>query len=298
MTTLGPAVALGFVLGLQHATDADHLVAVATIVTRSRRFRDGVLVGVLWGLGHAVTLTLAGGGVILLNVTLPEALTTGLELMVAAAIVALGVFRLRDALREFGGAAPGHLLADHDHGEGAAFHSHPHEHGGHVHAHPHVHPEPSLLSVLGGARPVALRALGIGALHGLAGTAAVSLLVLATLRAPLEGFVYLGVFALGTVAGMSALTAVRSPPPAPAARLPVGRLGPRLVARVGRVPVGGQDFRRRQAVGDWPAGAGQRHVGAGIERESAGETEARVGGAHRLHVLVGESEVERALVLD
>src|SRR5439155_9841537 len=132
------------------------------------------------------TLTLAGGGVILLNVTLPEALTTGLELMVAAAIVALGVFRLRDALREFGGAAPGHLLADHDHGEGAAFHSHPHEHGGHVHAHPHVHPEPSLLSVLGGARPVALRALGIGALHGLAGTAAVSLLVLATLRAPLE----------------------------------------------------------------------------------------------------------------
>src|SRR5213078_2569684 len=188
MTTLGPAVALGFVLGLQHATDADHLVAVATIVTRSRRFRDGVLVGVLWGLGHAVTLTLAG------------ALTTRLELMVAAAIVALGVFRLRDALREFGGAAPGHLLADHDHGEGAAFHSHPHEHGGHVHAHPHVHPEPSLLSVLGGARPVALRALGIGALHGLAGTAAVSLLVLATLRAPLEGFVYLGVFALGTVA--------------------------------------------------------------------------------------------------
>src|SRR2546426_1560223 len=208
MTTLGPAVALGFVLGLQHATDADHLVAVATIVTRSRRFRDGVLVGVLWGLGHAVTLTLAGGGVILLNVTLPEALTTGLELMVAAAIVALGVFRLRDALREVGGAAPGHLLADHDHGEGAPFHSHPHEHGGHVHAHPHVHPEPSLLSVLGGARPVALRALGIGALHGLAGTAAVSLLVLATLRAPLEGFVYLGVFALGTVAGMSALTAV------------------------------------------------------------------------------------------
>src|SRR5262249_59203199 len=126
MTTLAPAVAPGFVLGLQHATDADPLVAVATIVTRSRRFRDGVLVGVLWGLGHAVTLTLAGGGVILLNVTLPEALTTGLELMVAVAIVALGVFRLRDALREFRGSAPGHLLAGHDHGQGGAFHPHPH----------------------------------------------------------------------------------------------------------------------------------------------------------------------------
>ena len=72
--------------------------------------------------------------------------------------------------------------------------------------------------MLGGARPVALRALGIGALHGLAGTAAVSLLVLATLRAPLEGFVYLGVFALGTVAGMSALTAVMTYPVALALR--------------------------------------------------------------------------------
>src|SRR2546429_3313915 len=99
MTTLGPAVALGFVLGLQHATDADHLVAVATIVTRSRRFRHGVLVGVLWGLGHAVTLTLARARVLLLNVTLPQALTTRLQLMVAAAIVALRGFRPRAAPR-------------------------------------------------------------------------------------------------------------------------------------------------------------------------------------------------------
>ena len=218
MTTLGPAVVLGFVLGLQHATDPDHLVAVATIVTRSRRFRDGAMVGVLWGIGHAVTLTLAGGIVILLNVTLPATLTTGLELLVAGAIVALGVFRLREALREFGGAAPAHLLADHDHADGGVFHSHPHEHGGRVHAHPHVHPEPSLLGVLGGVRPIALRALGIGALHGLAGTAAVSLLILATLRTPLEGFVYLGVFALGTIAGMSALTAVMAYPVALALR--------------------------------------------------------------------------------
>ena len=218
MTALGPAVVLGFVLGLQHATDPDHLVAVATIVTRARRFWDGALVGVLWGIGHAVTLTLAGGIVILLNVSLPEKLTTGLELLVAAAIVALGVFRLRDALRGAGRAAPGHLLADHDHDGRAAFHSHPHEHGGHAHAHPHVHPETSLLGVLGGARPIAIRAVAIGALHGLAGTAAVSLLILATLRAPLDGFVYLGVFALGTIFGMTALTAVMAYPVALALR--------------------------------------------------------------------------------
>ena len=218
VTTLGPAVVLGFVLGLQHATDPDHLVAVATIVTRARRFRDGAVVGVLWGLGHAATLTLAGGIVILLNVSLPEALTTGLELVVAAAIIALGIFRLRDALRGVGEAGPGHLLADHDHDSRAVFHSHPHEHGGHVHAHPHVHPERSLLGLLGEARPIALRAVGIGALHGLAGTAAVSLLILATLRSPLDGFAYLGIFALGTIAGMTALTAVMAYPVALALR--------------------------------------------------------------------------------
>jgi len=60
MDQLVSAVLLGFVLGLQHATDPDHLVAVATIVTRERRFADGALVGVLWGLGHTATLVLAG----------------------------------------------------------------------------------------------------------------------------------------------------------------------------------------------------------------------------------------------
>src|SRR5262249_60367719 len=90
MTTLAPAVALGFVLGLQHATDADHLVAVATIVTRSRRFRDGGLVGVLWGPGHARTPTVAGGGGLLPTAPPPQALTTGPRAQVAGAPVAPG----------------------------------------------------------------------------------------------------------------------------------------------------------------------------------------------------------------
>ena len=214
MTALGPAVLLGFLLGLQHATDPDHLVAVATIVSRSRRFSDGALVGVLWGVGHAVTLTVAGGVVIALNVALPPALTTGFELLVAAAIVGLGVFRLRDALRGFGAAGPERMLADHDHDGRAALHRHGHDDGGH----PHVHPERALLDVLGARRSIALRSIGIGALHGLAGTAAVSLLILATLRSPLDGFVYLGVFALGTVAGMTALTVVMAYPVAVALR--------------------------------------------------------------------------------
>jgi ABC-type nickel/cobalt efflux system permease component RcnA len=203
------AVLLGFVLGLQHATDPDHLVAVATILTRERRFADGIRIGALWGLGHAVTLTLAGGLVVALNTRIRPEVSAGLELVVAAMIVALGGWRLWEALRGLGHAPSEHLLADHDHSGHEAFHSHAHAHGADVHAHPHLHPSRSLLAALDGVRRrAAVRALLVGAVHGLAGTAAVSLLVLATLRSPLAGLTYLVVFALGTLAGMTALTAL------------------------------------------------------------------------------------------
>ena len=93
------AVLLGFVLGLQHAMDPDHLVAVATIVTRERRFADGALVGVLWGLGHTATLVLAGTAIVAFRLTLGAGLVSGLELAVAAMLVLLGALRLRDAAR-------------------------------------------------------------------------------------------------------------------------------------------------------------------------------------------------------
>lgn len=207
MSAAVSAVLLGFVLGLQHATDPDHLVAVATIVTRERRFRDGALVGALWGLGHTATLTVAGGLVVALGIRVPASVATGLDVLVAAMIVGLGVLRFRDALR--GAAATDRLLADHDHHGREAFHSHPHAHGrGHAHAHPHVHPSRALLTA--GRLPP--RALAVGAVHGLAGTAAVSLLVLMTLPSVASGFVYLGMFSLGTITGMTALTAVMAWP--------------------------------------------------------------------------------------
>src|SRR6185503_15492408 len=81
------AALLGFVLGVQHATDPDHLVAVATIVTRERRFADGALVGVLWGIGHALTLGAAGAVIIGLGLTPAAGFATGLELLVAAMLV-------------------------------------------------------------------------------------------------------------------------------------------------------------------------------------------------------------------
>jgi high-affinity nickel-transport protein len=207
------AALLGFVLGVQHATDADHLVAVATIVTRERRFRDGALIGVLWGLGHAATLTVAGALVVWLDVGLRPEVGAGLELLVAAMIVALGAARLREALRGLGHTPRHHVLADHDHGRQEAFHSHPHAHGTERHAHPHVHPSAALLSALGqGQRRAVRRALTVGAVHGLAGTAAVSLLVLATIRSPLGACLYLLVFGLSTTLGMTALTAVLAGP--------------------------------------------------------------------------------------
>ncbi|HEU5320826.1 MAG TPA: high-affinity nickel-transport family protein, partial [Methylomirabilota bacterium] len=102
MTAIDPglsAVLLGFVLGLQHATDLDHLVAVATIVTRERRFRAGALVGLVWGLGHTATLVTAGGLVVALGLRLAAAAPV-LELAVGAVLVGLGALRLRDVARD------------------------------------------------------------------------------------------------------------------------------------------------------------------------------------------------------
>ncbi|HEU4370178.1 MAG TPA: high-affinity nickel-transport family protein [Methylomirabilota bacterium] len=214
------AVALGFVLGLQHATDADHLVAVATIASRERRFIDGALVGAFWGLGHMTTLGVAGAIVIAFGLRVSAGLATGLELVVAAMLVALGVLRLRDAARGAADVPPEHLLADHDHGGAEVVHSHSHDHADAAHAHPHVHPSRRLLDVLGGGRAgLAGRAAMVGAVHGMAGSAAVTLLVLATLPTAAAGVVYLVVFGAGTLAGMTALTAVMAWPVALALRL-------------------------------------------------------------------------------
>lgn len=229
------AILLGFVLGLQHATDPDHLVAVATIVSRERRFRDGALVGILWGIGHMATLALAGGLIVGFRLSIRAEVETALELLVGLTIVALGVLRLRDALRGVGSAGPEHLLADHDHDGREAFHSHLHAHGSHV----HVHPSRQLLAALAGGRPgLAVRAIAVGAVHGLAGTAAVSLLILATLSSPASGLAYLAVFGLGTIAGMTALTAALAYPVSWALRFRLAHRAVSATAGVGAIGFG------------------------------------------------------------
>ncbi|MBI4269463.1 MAG: high-affinity nickel-transport family protein [Candidatus Rokubacteria bacterium] len=233
------AVLLGFVLGLQHATDPDHLVAVATIVTRERRFADGALVGALWGLGHTATLVLAGTAIVAFRLTLGAGLVSGLELAVAAMLVLLGALRLRDAARGAAGVPREHLVAVHDHGHLEAVHSHPHAHGEHVHAHPHVHPSRRLLAALAVRRDrLPLRALLVGAVHGMAGSAAASLLVLAALPTPLGAFVYLAVFGLGSIGGMMALTAVMAYPVALAHRFGAARRALAAGAGLGSIAFG------------------------------------------------------------
>jgi high-affinity nickel-transport protein len=221
------AAMLGFVLGLQHATDPDHVVAVATIVTREGGFLAGARVGLLWGLGHTVALGTAGGALVALSSSIPVRLATGLELLVAAMLVALGALRLREALRGIVAVAPSRRLANHEHGRrttrGAV-----HAHDGHV----HVHPSTALLDA------AAIRALVVGAVHGVAGTAAVALLVLATLHTAAAAAVYLAVFGLGTLAGMTALTAVLAYPVARLSGLPRMRAAMGVASGVAAIAFG------------------------------------------------------------
>ncbi|MBI4254945.1 MAG: high-affinity nickel-transport family protein, partial [Candidatus Rokubacteria bacterium] len=230
------AVVLGFVLGLQHATDPDHLVAVATIVTRERRFGDGALVGVLWGLGHMATLTAAGALIVGFRVTLGAGVGTGLELLVAAMLVGLGLLRLRDAARGFGAV---HLAGEHEHGGAEVVHRHPHAHHDHAHAASHVHPSRRLLAALAARRSrLPIRALVVGAVHGMAGSAAAALLVLATISTTAGAVAYLAVFGLGTIAGMTALTAAMAYPVSLALRFGRARQALAVCAGLGSIAFG------------------------------------------------------------
>ena len=213
------AVLLGLLLGIQHATDADHVVAVATIVSRTRRFGAGALVGAFWGVGHTLTIGAVGAAIIFLRWTVTPRVGLSLELAVAVMLMALGVLRIARALRGAGDVAPEHLVEPHRHHTGPAFHSHAHAHAGVVHRHPHVHPPAGLAAAM---REVgvgqALRSALVGVVHGLAGSAAVALLALGTIQDPTLAMGYLLVFGVGTIAGMTAITALLAWPFAASAR--------------------------------------------------------------------------------
>ncbi|PZR74699.1 MAG: high-affinity nickel-transport family protein [Chthoniobacterales bacterium] len=210
--TLFSILLLGFFLGMRHATDSDHVIAVTTIVSRERRISDAALTGVFWGIGHSLTLLIVGGAIILFGIVIPERVGMSLEFCVALMLIGLGFFNLR-AFRN---------VAVHDlpHQHGDYVHSHPHEHRPDEHGHAENAVPPARLDRWFGRSRIyrALRPIIIGIVHGLAGSAAVALLVLPIIREPLWAMAYLIIFGVGTIAGMMLITAAISVPVAYSAR--------------------------------------------------------------------------------
>ena len=183
-TGLLPTLGLGFLFGLQHATDPDHVVAVATIVSRTRRFDAGALIGAFWGVGHTATIVIMGMAIIVFNVTVTPSVGLSLELCVAVMLLVLGIFRIVRLIRN---------RHDEDHAPmGAPL---------------------GFRSALGAVgKGQAIRSMAIGFVHGLAGSAAVALLVLSTVKSPYAAAAYLLLFGLGTIGGMTVITALLSLP--------------------------------------------------------------------------------------
>lgn len=192
-------LALGFLLGLKHATDADHVVAVTTIVSKQKKLRHAALVGVFWGIGHTSMIIAVGIAIIIFQLTIPEKVQLSFEFIVAAALVMLGVFNLTGATRS--------LMR-----KLSAPHSHSHQHDTkpvHTHSHTdmaqntHAHRNEATDSI--GIFPL-LRPLVVGIIHGLAGSAAVTLLILGSITDERVAILYLGIFGLGTIIGMMLIT--------------------------------------------------------------------------------------------
>lgn len=233
MTTLLSLLAFGFFYGMRHATDADHVIAVSTIVTRERNLRGAALIGMLWGAGHTLTVLLVGGAIILFGIVIPPRVGLAMEFAVAVMLVILGLFTLSNVTKRIREQVTQHLSGDHRHAHGGDGHLHTHSHGDYVHAHSHGHgrsnhghaeddtPQARLDRHLGGLRPYTLiRPMVVGVVHGLAGSAAVALMVLAAIRDPVWAIAYLGVFGAGTVIGMMLITGLIALPLSLGAQLP------------------------------------------------------------------------------
>jgi high-affinity nickel-transport protein len=212
-------IALGFFLGMRHATDPDHVIAVTTIVARYRKIAHAAWIGILWGMGHTLTILIVGGGIILFGWVIPARIGLSMEFSVGLMLVLLGILNLTGVLQWMNqnisaiAGSQGHV------------HSHPHSHGDFVHSHHHSH-DPEVHSHEPEKTPLGwsdskfgeigfyrvMRPLAVGLVHGLAGSAAVALLVLTTLRDPRWAVTYLLVFGIGTIAGMMLITAAIAAP--------------------------------------------------------------------------------------
>lgn len=220
---------LGFLVGVRHALEADHVAAVTTLASRSASLMDRVKVAAAWSSGHALSLVALGTVLIALGTTLPERVARGFEIAAAVVLIVLGIDVLRRARRR---RIHVHV---HQHGDGARHvHVHAHEnearHDPAAHQHDHVH----------GLLP---RALAVGGIHGLAGSGALVLLPMQALGSGLWALAYVGCFAVGSILGMVAFAVVLSLPLSLSPRL-VERAAGRLEAVLGVATI---------AIGGWMA---------------------------------------------
>src|SRR5689334_25228700 len=130
MTSLLPILALGFMLGVRHATDPDHVIAITTIVSGQRSVRRAALIGAAWGVGHTLTILLVGSAIIVFKWSIPARVGLAMELAVAVMLIVLGVASLAGTIRWLRRTA--RMTVSH-------VHSHPHVHGDYIHTHPHGH---------------------------------------------------------------------------------------------------------------------------------------------------------------
>ncbi|MGH9768041.1 MAG: hypothetical protein ACREAB_11450 [Blastocatellia bacterium] len=184
---------IGLGLGLRHALDTDHLAAVSAIVTERKNLFSSLLIGGLWGVGHTASLLLAGVAVILMQFDIGR-YEKPLEFCVALMLIGLGVNVLYKLVR------------------GGRIHFHEHVHAGHKHVHPHLHdykPEPAHSHH---GLKIGIRPLIIGMVHGLAGSAALMLAVLATIKSTAVAFAYIIIFGVGSIGGMMVMSLILSLP--------------------------------------------------------------------------------------
>jgi ABC-type nickel/cobalt efflux system permease component RcnA len=216
MITFLSIIALGFFLGMRHATDPDHVIAVTTIVSRQRSIRQAALIGILWGLGHTITIVAVGSAIILFGLVIPPRVGLTMELSVGLMLILLGVLNLSGILSRITETVTPAQSSQHSHshGHGDYSHSHSHGHGPGQHGHAENATPLGWMDRMFGRLGFyqIIRPLAVGIVHGLAGSAAVALLVLTTIRVPVWAVVYLLVFGVGTVAGMMLITAAIAVP--------------------------------------------------------------------------------------
>ncbi len=180
-------LSFGFVLGLKHAVEADHLAAVSTIVAERKSLFSSTIIGGFWGVGHTLSLLIVGALVIFLKLQISETVEAKLEAIVGGMLILLGLNALRKLWQK------------------EKIHVHEHQHGSRAHLHIHAH-EDEAKEETHHFMKFSPRAIAIGMVHGLAGSAGLMLLIVPTISAPATAILYILIFGVGSIGGMMAMS--------------------------------------------------------------------------------------------